>query len=85
MSYFYERAAEVFGRNLLAPTFGADFHRMARIPRLQSEDLVIHSTGPFTPEEVDAISRLVRPGWLPDVCCNTAHTFSRDADLPRDH
>jgi hypothetical protein len=48
--------------------FEADFHRMARIPRLQSEDLVIHSTGPFTPEEVDAISRLGRPGWLPDAC-----------------
>jgi hypothetical protein len=43
---------------------GGDFGRMVTIVRLRSGALVIHSTGPFTPEEVAAILRLGTPGWL---------------------
>ena len=43
---------------------GADFRRMVTVVRLRSGQLVIHSTGPFTPAEVAAISGLGRPGWL---------------------
>jgi hypothetical protein len=43
---------------------GGDFRRNVTIVRLQSGELIIHSTGPFTPPDVAAILRLGRPGWL---------------------
>ncbi len=46
---------------------GADFRRIVTVVRLRSGELVIHSTGPFTPEDVAAIARLGKPGWLLDV------------------
>jgi hypothetical protein len=46
---------------------GADFKRTVTIVRLISGDLVIHSTGPFTPEDVKGILRLGKPGWLLDA------------------
>jgi hypothetical protein len=43
---------------------GADFGRMVSVVRLHSGELVIHSAGPFTPEDVASIQRLGKPGWL---------------------
>ena len=47
--------------------FGADLRRIVTVVRLRSGELIIHSTGPFTPEDVAAIMRLGKPGWLLDV------------------
>ena len=47
--------------------FGGDLRRVVTIVRLRSGELVIHSTGPFTPGDVTAILRLGKPGWLPDA------------------
>jgi hypothetical protein len=55
---------------------GGDLGRMVTIARLGSGELVIHSTGPFTPEDVAAISRLGKPGWLMDVMLRH-DTFSK--------
>jgi hypothetical protein len=46
---------------------GGDFRRMVTIMRLRSGELVIHSTGPFTPGDVADILRLGKPGWLLEV------------------
>ncbi len=46
---------------------GADLRRNVTVMRLASGDLVIHSTGPFTPEDVAAINALGRPRWLLDT------------------
>ncbi len=46
---------------------GADLHRNVSVLRLGSGDLVIHSTGPFTPEDVAAIRALGTPRWMMDV------------------
>jgi hypothetical protein len=46
---------------------GGDLRRMVTIVRLRSGELVIHSTGPFTPEDVAAILALGQPGWLLEV------------------
>ncbi len=45
---------------------GADLRRNVTVIRLRSGKLVIHSTGPFTPEDVAAIRALGEPGWLLD-------------------
>jgi hypothetical protein len=45
---------------------GADFRRNVTLIRLRSGKLVIHSTAPFSPEDVAAIRRLGEPGWLLD-------------------
>jgi hypothetical protein len=47
--------------------FGADLRRMVTVIRLHTGELVIHSTGPFTPEDVAKIIGLGKPGWLLDV------------------
>jgi hypothetical protein len=44
--------------------FGGEFGRKVTIVRLRSGKLVIHSTGPFTPEDVATVLRLGEPGWL---------------------
>ena len=48
------------------PMLGADVGRTVTVIRLGSGDLVIHSTGPFTPADVAAISELGRPAYLVD-------------------
>jgi hypothetical protein len=45
---------------------GADFRRNVAIVRLRSGKLVIHSTAPFSPEDVSAIRSLGEPGWMVD-------------------
>lgn len=49
---------------------------IVRLPR--SGELVIHSTGPFTPADVAAISALGRPGWLVEVF-NKHDTFAKES------
>ena len=45
---------------------GADSRRNVTLIRLRSGKLVIHSTAPFSPEDVAAIRNLGEPGWLLD-------------------
>lgn len=45
---------------------GADLRRHVTLIRLRSGKLVIHSTAPFSPEDVAAIRALGEPGWLLD-------------------
>ncbi len=45
---------------------GADLRRNVTLIRLRSGKMVIHSTAPFTPEDVAAIRALGEPGWLLD-------------------
>ena len=56
---------------------GADLNRNVTVLRLGSGDLVIHSTGPFTPEDVTAISALGKPRWLLDVMARH-DTFAKE-------
>jgi hypothetical protein len=46
---------------------GAQLGRTVTIVRLRSGELIIHSTGPFTSEDVKEIRALGRPSWLLDV------------------
>lgn len=48
-------------------TLGVDLQRNVTIMRLSSGDLVVHSTAPFTPADVEMIHHLGRPRWLVDV------------------
>ena len=58
--------------------FGIDFRRYVTLLRLADGRLVIHSTGPFTPEDVAAIRRFGKPSWL--VEATLMHdTFARQA------
>ena len=43
---------------------GTELGRVVTIIRLKSGDLVIHSTAPFTPADVQAIGALGHPRWL---------------------
>lgn len=45
---------------------GSDLRRNVTIIRLQSGKLIIHSTAPFTAEDVSAIRALGEPGWILD-------------------
>ncbi len=45
---------------------GADLRRNVTLIRLRSGKLVIHSTAPFTPDDVAPIRALGEPGWLLD-------------------
>ena len=45
---------------------GADLRRNVTLIRLNSGKIVVHSTAPFTPEDVSAIRALGEPGWLLD-------------------
>ena len=56
---------------------GADLHRNVAVLRLASGDLVIHSTGPFTPADVGAINTLGRPRWVMDTMLRH-DTFARN-------
>jgi hypothetical protein len=55
---------------------GGDLRRMVTVVRLRSGELVIHSTGPFAPEDVAAILALGQPGWLLEVMLRH-DTFSK--------
>ena len=46
---------------------GADLQRNVTVMRLPSGDLVIHSTGPFTLEDVAHIDAVGKPRWLLDT------------------
>lgn len=56
---------------------GADFRRNVTVIRLASGELVIHSMGSFTPEDVAAINKLGRPGWLVEAMLRH-DTFSEE-------
>ena len=56
---------------------GANFGRMVTIVHLRSGELVIHSTGPFTPADVTSILGLGQPGWLLEVIFSTTLSLSR--------
>ncbi len=45
---------------------GADLRRNVTIVRLRSGKLVIHSSGPFSPDDVAKIRELGEPGWILD-------------------
>ena len=60
------------------PILGEYLGRNVTIIRLASGELVIHSTGPFSPEDVAAISALGTPAYLVDAI--TLHdTFAKQA------
>jgi hypothetical protein len=46
---------------------GTQIGRTVTVVRLRSGELVIHSTGPFTPRDLDAICKLGQPKWLMDA------------------
>lgn len=46
---------------------GADLQRHVTVMRLASGQVVIHSTGPFTPQDVADINALGPVGWVLDV------------------
>ncbi len=46
---------------------GADIGRNVTILRLANSQLLIHSTGPFTSADQDAIRQLGQPAWLVDA------------------
>lgn len=48
-------------------TLGADLHRNVTLLRLASGKLVIHSTGPFSAEDIAAIETLGEPAWIIDT------------------
>lgn len=59
------------------PVLGEYLGRNVTVIRLKTGKLVIHSTGPFTPEDVAAISALGEPAYLIEAI--TLHdTFARD-------
>jgi hypothetical protein len=43
---------------------GADLRRNVTVVRLGSDELVIHSTAPFSPADITGIRELGRPAWL---------------------
>ncbi|MDQ3197592.1 MAG: hypothetical protein M3Q46_00130 [Verrucomicrobiota bacterium] len=47
--------------------FGIDFGRNVTLLRLRDGRVIIHSTAPFTPEDVATIGRFGQPAWLVDV------------------
>ena len=49
------------------PLLGTEQGRVVTIIRIESGELIIHSTGPFSPEDVEAISSVGRPAWLIDA------------------
>jgi hypothetical protein len=56
---------------------GADFGRRVTVIRLWSGELVIHSTGPFSADDIVAINALGKPVWLVEAT-NVHDTFARE-------
>ena len=59
------------------PLLGEYLGRNVAIIRLNSGELVIHSTGPFTPEDVAAITALGQPAYLVDALAKH-DTFAKE-------
>ena len=57
---------------------GFDMGRNVTVLRLDRSQLVIHSTGPFTPDNVAAIRQLGQPAWLLDTMLRH-DTYSQEA------
>ncbi len=56
---------------------GANMQRHVAVIRLRSGAVVVHSTGPFAPADVAAISALGRVGWVTDVMLRH-ETFAKE-------
>ena len=56
---------------------GADVGRRVTVVRLWSGELVIHSTGPFSADDIVAINALGKPAWLVEAT-NVHDTFARE-------
>lgn len=56
---------------------GANIQRHVTVIRLRSGAVVVHSTAPFSPADVAAISALGRVGWVTDVMLRH-ETFAKD-------
>lgn len=56
---------------------GANMQRHVTIIRLRSGEVVVHSTAPFTPPDVAAISALGRVGWVMDTMLRH-ETFAKE-------
>lgn len=56
---------------------GIDVGRNVTLIRLNSDELVIHSSAPFTKEDVAIISELGRPAWLVDAMLDH-DTFAKE-------
>ena len=56
---------------------GADLRRNVTLIRLRSGKVVIHSTAPFTPDDVAAIRSIGEPGWILDGILRH-DTFARE-------
>ena len=56
---------------------GADMQRHVAVMRLCSGQVVVHSTGPFTPQEIAGINALGPVGWIMDVMLRH-DTFSKE-------
>src|SRR5438067_13030941 len=66
--------------------FGIDFERNVSLLRLRDGRVAIHSSAPFTAEDVAAIRRFGEPAWLVDATL-MHDTFAKDGraafpDLP---
>ncbi len=59
---------------------GADLRRNVTLIRLRSGKMVIHSTAPFSPDDVAAIRTLGEPGWLLDGILRH-DTFAKEGRL----
>src|SRR5205809_636243 len=57
--------------------FGIDFQRNVSLLRLRDGRVVIHSSAPFTAEDVAAIRRFGEPAWLVDATL-MHDTFAKD-------
>ena len=73
-----ELAANVWLLSFPLKLLGVDIGRNATILRLENSQLVIHSTAPFTPEDVVAIRQLGQPAWLVDAMLRH-DTFAQEA------
>ncbi|MEO7168701.1 MAG: hypothetical protein ABI016_16920 [Chthoniobacterales bacterium] len=67
MSHWEQLADDVALLQFPLRAFGIDFRRNVTLLRLRDGRLVIHSTAPFEPEDVEVIRRFGQPAWLVDV------------------
>ena len=73
-----ELATDVWLLSFPLKLLGVDVRRNVTILRLRHSRLVIHSTGPFTAEDVAFIRQLGQPAWLVDAMLRH-DTFSQEA------
>ena len=60
-------AENIWALRYSLPVLGNNFGRAVTIVRLNSGKLVIHSTAPFSAQDIQAIRQLGEPGWLLDA------------------